>query len=136
MYARFDALTQAARPALAAAVVLLGTVAAGPLSAQSIPSPEEHFGYAMGTDKELARWDEILEYYTIVADASDRIVVDTAGPTTLNNPFISVTISSPANLARLDEIQAASKQIADGRIDRAEAERIASEIPAFAEGPR
>jgi len=100
--------------------------------AQNVPTPEEHFGFAMGTDKRLARWDEILEYFTLVADASDRIVVDTAGPTTLNNPYVSVTISSPDNLARLAEIRAASKRIADGRIDRAEAERIAASLPTTA----
>ena len=100
------------------------------LEAQQIPSPEEHFGFVIGTDKELARWDGILEYFTLVADRSDRIQVDTAGPTTLGNPFVSITISSPANLARLDEIRDASKHIADGRITREEAERIAATTPA------
>ena len=114
---------------------LLMTVAAligaAPLSAQ-IPTPEEHFGFSMGTDKELARWDEILEYFTIVADGSDRIRIDTAGPTTLGAEFISVTMSSPANLARLDQIRDASKRIAAGRISREEAERIADDTPATA----
>ena len=88
------------------------------LGAQQIPTPEEHFGFVIGTDKKLAHWDGILEYFTLIADGSDRIQVDTAGPTTLGNPFVSITISSPANLARLDEIREASKRIADGRIDR------------------
>jgi hypothetical protein len=57
------------------AAALLGTA---PLTAQ-IPTPEQHFGFSMGTDKQLARWDEILEYFTLIADASDRIQVDTAG---------------------------------------------------------
>ena len=100
------------------------------LGAQQIPTPEEHFGFVIGTDKKLARWDGILEYFTLIADGSDRIQVDTAGPTTLGNPFVSITISSPANLARLDEIREASKRIADGRIDREEAERIAATTPA------
>ena len=82
------------------------------------------------TDKKLARWDGILDYFTLIADGSDRIQVDTSGPTTLGNPFVSITISSPTNLARLDEIREASKRIADGRIDREEAERIAATTPA------
>lgn len=102
------------------------------LIAQAIPTPEEHFGFAMGTDKELARWDGILDYFTRVANASDRVVVDTAGATTNGVPFIRITMSAPENLARIDEIRAASKQIADGRISRAEAEAIASRIPATA----
>ncbi len=100
------------------------------LKAQQIPTPEEHFGFVIGTDKELARWDSILNYFTLIADGSDRIQVDTVGPTTLGNPFISVTISSPTNLARLNEIRNASKQIANGRISREEAERIAASNPA------
>ncbi len=86
----------------------------------------------MGADKELARWDRILDYFTLIADASDRVVVDTAGPSTSGHPFVIVTMSSPANLARLPEIRAASKEIADGRIDRARAEEIASSTPATA----
>ncbi|MDH3272752.1 MAG: M14 family metallopeptidase, partial [Gemmatimonadota bacterium] len=120
------------RPSATLLLVGLTAALAAPATAQDIPSPEEHFGFAMGTAKELARWDEILEYFTIVADASNRVVVDTAGPTTLNNPFVSVTISSPDNLARLSQIQAESRQIAEGRIDRAEAERIAAGIPGTA----
>ena len=100
------------------------------LGAQQIPTPEEHFGFVIGTDKKLARWDGILDYFTLIADGSDRIQVDTAGPTTLGNPFVSITISSPTNLARLDEIREASKRIADGRIDREEAERLAATTPA------
>lgn len=114
---------------LGSAEPLLGPT---PLAAQAIPTPEDHFGFPMGTDKQLARWDGILEYFTRVADASDRVVIDTAGVTTNGEEFIRITISSPDNLARLDEIRAASKQIADGRISRAEAQAIADRIPATA----
>jgi Zinc carboxypeptidase len=107
-------------------------VAAAPAHAQQIPTPEDHFGHVMGADKELARWDDILEYFSIVAAGSDRVMVDTAGPTTNGNPFVVVTISAPENLARLDEIRASSRDIAEGRISRAEAEAIAASIPATA----
>ena len=30
---------------------------------QTIPSPEEFFGFQMGTDRKLARWDKLVEYY-------------------------------------------------------------------------
>lgn len=118
------------RPLLVVVVLLsLGVLPAG---AQAIPSPEEHFGFAMGTDKKLARWDGILEYVTRVADASDRIRVDTLGPSTLGHPFVVVTLSSPANLARLDAIRAASSTLAQGRISRVEAESLAAGIPVTA----
>ena len=110
--------------------LLLPCIAAAPAVAQSIPTPEQHFGFAMGTDKRLARWDEILEYFERVAEGSDRLVVDTLGPTTLGNPWIAITISSPRNLARLDEIERGSAEIAAGRIDRAQAEALAERLPA------
>jgi hypothetical protein len=106
------------------------TLLAGGVNAQQVPTPEAHFGFAMGTDKELAHWDDIVEYLRMIGEASDRVQVDSSGRTTLGNPFLSVTISSASNLARLDEIQAASRAIAEGRISRAEAERIADTTPA------
>ncbi|HSM59862.1 MAG TPA: M14 family zinc carboxypeptidase, partial [Longimicrobiales bacterium] len=116
--------------AQAVPLLVVAQAAPAPASAQTVPTPEEHFGFAMGTDKRLARWDEILAYFTKVADGSGRVRVDTLGPTTLGNPFVVVTLSSPQNLSRLEAIRAASARIAEGRIERSEAERIAADLPA------
>ena len=64
-------------------------VSAAPQTA-SIPTPEDFFGFAMGTDEKLARWDRILEYFDLVARTSDRVRVDDYGPSTLGNRFVSV----------------------------------------------
>jgi hypothetical protein len=85
----------------------------------------------MGSDKQLARWDEILDYFTAVADASDRLQVDTLGPTTQGNPFVALTISSPANLARLEEVRTAARHLSQGRLTRGEAEALAADNPAI-----
>ena len=66
----------------------------------------------MGTTGRLARWDGILEYFGILATRSARIRVDTLGPTTLGNPFVVITMSSPENLRRVD----AQSQRDDGRV--------------------
>ncbi len=116
-------------------ILILALALGAPLfsaEAQTAPTPQAHFGFSMGTAERLARWDEILDYFTLVADASDRMVVDTIGETTLGNPFVTVTLSSPRNLARLAEIRQASRELAGGRIDRAEAERLAESVPATA----
>ena len=114
---------------VAAALVSLALVAPA-LAAQSVPSPEEHFGFPMGTDQKLARWDGIVEYIGRVAEASNRVRVDTLGSSTLGNPFVVVTMSAPENLARLDAIRAASARLAEGRGSRDEAESLAAGIPA------
>ncbi len=110
--------------------VALFAAAPGYLGAQTVATPQEHFGFAMGSDKQLARWDEILVYFTAVADASDRLQVDTLGATTRGNHFVALTISSPANLARLEEIRAAARRLSKGRIERKEAEALAADNPA------
>ena len=105
-------------------------LASADVAAQSLPSPESHFGFAMGTDERLARWDGILEYYEVLATGSDRIQIDTLGPTTLGNPFITVTLSSAENLARLGEITETSAVLAQGRVSSDEADELAADLPA------
>jgi len=63
-----------------------------------IISPKEHLGYLVGTDKKLADWPQIVEYFKKVADASPRVMVEDLGETTEENRFILATISSEENL--------------------------------------
>ena len=111
-----------------ALMVVLGMPAAA--FAQALPTPADYFGFEMGTAETLARWDGIVSYFEVLADGSDRMRVDTLGLTTLGNPFLMVTLSSPENLARLDEIRAASRALAEGRVSREEAEALAAGLPA------
>jgi hypothetical protein len=83
--------------------------------AQGIPSPEEFFGHQMGADRQLVRWDRLVEYYDTLGVLSDRLVVDHVGPSTLGNPFLVIYASSPQNLARLDDIQRMNAVVSDPR---------------------
>jgi hypothetical protein len=82
---------------------------------QEIPSPEEFFGFQMGADRKLAHWDQLLEYYDLLNERSDRIHVVEMGESTLGNTFLSVFISSPQNLARLDELKRMNAVLQDPR---------------------
>ncbi len=79
------------------------------VSAQKkIPSPEEVFGFRMGADRKLIDWTQISSYFSMVDDASDRVVVQELGKTTLGKPFLMAIVSSEENirnLARQKEIQ-------------------------------
>ena len=44
------------------------------VAAQSLPDPETYFGFAMGTDEKLARWNGILEYFEVLAAGSGAIL--------------------------------------------------------------
>ncbi|MCH7531396.1 MAG: peptidase M14 family protein [Gemmatimonadetes bacterium] len=84
-------------------------------AAQQIPSPEQFFGHQMGADRQLARWDKLVEYYDMIGERSDRVQVVHMGPSTLGNPFLSIFVSSPENLANLDEIKRMNAILQDPR---------------------
>jgi hypothetical protein len=76
-----------------------------------VPTPEQFFGFKMGTDNKLARWDKIVEYMQKVAASSPRVRVKVMGPTTLGNPFILVTVASEETIKDLDHYQALEKKL-------------------------
>ncbi len=78
-------------------------------------SPEEFYGFKPGTDRELVRWDKIVEYFRHLDVASDRVKVEEVGKTTKGNPMILAYVSSPENLERLGEIREMSWSLSHPR---------------------
>lgn len=105
-------------------VTILGilVISAPSVSGQGIPSPQQYFGFEMGSDRQLANWDELTAYYEELARRSERVIVDTLGATTTGQPFVMLTITSPGNHARLAELQEIQMKLADPRIVSNEAE--------------
>ena len=85
------------------------------VASAQIPTPAEHFGFDVGTAGKLANWDRLTSYYEALARTSDRVAVDTLGPTTAGRPFVMLTITSPGNHERLDDLQRTQLQLADPR---------------------
>lgn len=96
-------------------LIAISAILATNATAQSIPSPEEFFGFRMGTDGELVQWDKVVEYFNLLADRSDRIIVQNLGKSTEGNPFILAIISSPDNLKNLEKYRQISLKLADPR---------------------
>jgi len=107
------------RPALALLTVApVHAAVGGAVSfayAQQLTNPEQFFGFQMGADRKLARWDKLVEYYQLLDRQSDRMQVVNLGPTTMGNPFLVLFISSPANLARLEEFRQMNARLSDPR---------------------
>jgi len=98
---------------------------------QSLPAPEQYLGFRVGTDKKLATWPQVVEYMRMASRASDRIKFEEMGKSTLGNPFVLLTISSPKNLARLDQIKADQRMLAyPYTLGEKEAEEIIARNPA------
>lgn len=116
---RTSTFSRAPVTALLAAVALVAfpwvTQAQSVDGGSTIPSPEEFFGHAMGADRQLARWDRLVDYYRMLGEASDRIVVEEVGLSTLGNPFLVIYVSSPENLANRGEIQRMNDVLSDPR---------------------
>ncbi|HET7039356.1 MAG TPA: M14 family metallopeptidase, partial [Gemmatimonadales bacterium] len=83
--------------------------------AQQIPTPERFFGFQMGADRKLAGWDRMVEYYRTLDRASDRLQVVDLGPSTMGHPFVTLFVSSPGNLARLEELRQVNAKLSDPR---------------------
>jgi hypothetical protein len=80
-----------------------------------VTSPEDFFGFRMGSDKKLARWDRMVEYFYLLEEQSDRMKVFDMGPSSEGHPFLVLLITSPENLSRLDELQDFNRKINDPR---------------------
>ena len=76
-----------------------------------IQTPEQFFGFRMGTDKKLARWDKIVEYFKHVAASSDRVRFRELGKSTNNNPFVLLEIASPETLKNLDHFKQLERKL-------------------------
>ncbi len=96
-------------------LLLLGCLASQAIAQTKVPSPAEVLGFAPGDDRKLAAWSEVVDYFERLDRASDRVVLQRLGDTTMGKPFVMATISSPANLARLDEYRKIQDQLADPR---------------------
>jgi hypothetical protein len=81
-----------------------------------VTTPEKFFGFKLGSDQKIARWDRIIEYYRLLEkEGGGKLKVTDMGPSTMGNPFLLVTISAPGNLARLDRLREVNARISDPR---------------------
>ena len=93
-------------------LTLLPTV----LAAQTITSPEQFFGFRLGSDKHMARWDKIVEYYGVLEKASGgRMKVVNMGPTSEGNPFLAVIITASTNMQKLEHYRDINLKLSDPR---------------------
>ena len=80
-----------------------------------IKSPEEFLGFEVGADRKLADWEQIVDYFQTLNRASQRVLVQDLGQTTLGKPFLLAIISSPETLSDLVSYQNIQKTLADPR---------------------
>jgi len=78
----------------------------------NIPRPEAILGYRVGDWH--VRHDQLVTYMHALAKASDRVTIEQIGTTHEQRPLLHLTISTPENLARIDEIREEHLALAKG----------------------
>ena len=80
-----------------------------------VQSPRAVLGFQPTDDKTIADWGQIVDYFTKLDKASDRVLVKEIGRSELGRPMIAAFISSPRNIKNLDKIRSINQRLADPR---------------------
>src|SRR3712207_3283551 len=67
----------------------------------AIPSPKSVLGFTPGDDRTIAGWSQITDFFERLDRASDRVVVQTLGQSTLKRPLNVAFISARENILAL-----------------------------------
>ena len=83
---------------------------------ENVPSPEKFLGYAIGDQH--TRHDQIVSYFELLAERSDKAVIEVYGHSHEGRKLIMLTISAPDNLKNLESIQQAHLRYTDPNLER------------------
>ena len=79
---------------------------------QPIPSPKDHFGFAIGDNYQLANFTQTEAYFKKLAAASDRAQLIEIGQTEEGRSQFTMIVTSPENLKKLDHYKDISQRLA------------------------
>jgi hypothetical protein len=92
-------------------------------SAARAPSPRDVLGFTPGDDRRVADWTQITDYFKRLDRASDRVLVQQIGESTLGRPLVVAYVSAPGNIRSLDRYREIQRRLADPRLVTSDAER-------------
>jgi hypothetical protein len=122
----------ARRPAPRAGSVLLLSllcVAAAPVAAQQVPSPEQVLGYGIG--ERFTEHAGVVRYMEAIAAAVPAMTrLRTYGETPEGRPLVQLFVARPDHLSRLDDILSLNRLLTDPATPAARAREIAAANPA------
>lgn len=122
-----ELLARPGRPArpvkrLVLALVLSALMGGPTLLGAQVPTPESVLGYAVGSDFELANYEQSLAYFQRLDAASDRIELREVGRTSFGRPWYLALISSAENLRNVERYREIARRLADPADDMTDAE--------------
>lgn len=99
-------------PLIRISLIMLLFACCNTANAQDIPRPADHFGFEPGTDRMLFNYDPLIAYLQQLEDVSDRIHLEQIGTSPMGKAIYIAFISSPENIARLDELKVVNRELA------------------------
>jgi hypothetical protein len=103
-------MLQSTRRCAAVLGVLLLVSAA--VTAQTITTPKQHFGFNIGDDYQLATYTQFVAYWQKLDKESDRMKVVEIGKTAEGRPHLMAIITSPENHKNLDKYKDIARRLA------------------------
>jgi hypothetical protein len=100
-------------------ILLMTTVLPG------IETPGQFLGFKPGTDRELAHYNKIKEYFIKLGSESARVNTYLIGKTTLDNDMVMAVISSEENMKRLEEFKSISRKLSLAEVEEKQARELA-----------
>ena len=118
---------RAAAP-VAALLALVGLAAPPAPAAAQLTTPEERFGYRIGTDYQLINYQGLTDYWQLLARQSDRMTLESIGRTEEGREQWMATITSPANRPNLERYKEIARRLAQAEgVTEEEARALAAE---------
>src|SRR6266536_5255231 len=88
------------------------------------PSPRSVLGFMPGDDRTIADWSQITDYFSRLDKASDRVLVQTLGQSTLKRPLIVALISARENILAIQKYKEIQRLLADPRTGEGESRKL------------
>jgi len=79
------------------------------------PAPEQHFGHAMGAERSVLDWKNVVSYFRLLEQKSRRVKFLEYGKSTEGRPMIAAVISSPDALQNLEKYLEIQRRLSDPR---------------------
>ncbi len=91
-----------------------------------LQTPDQFLGFKLGSDRNVAHYDQIKAYFELLSRESPRLKTFTLGKTTKGNDLFMAVISDEANLLELEKYTTITRQLARGEMEPAAAEQLAA----------
>jgi len=91
-----------------------------------LQTPDQFLGFKLGSDRNLAHYNQIKAYFELLSRESPRLKTFTLGKTTRGNDLFMAVISHEANLQELEKYTNITRQLAQGEMEPAAAEQLAA----------